>query len=370
MKPSNPLTAPQRAFTLIELLVVIAIIGILIAMLLPAVQKAREAANYAKCQNNLKQIGVALHNYHDTENTFPPASAGMDLYWYYHSRGDDTSATNAINTGAGTGCSWAVYILPYIEQTAIYGKLVLFTNSPNPIPSPLTSIQYPAWAGRAQGGPNYNTFRFFAPSNLLCPSNPMKSFAEVWASVDDTMQNNYVPIAGVNIDPGHTPARLRNGCNGPVAWNGVLYVNSRTRITDINDGTSNVLLMGEQTDWGVDTKGVHNFCRASGVGQSQWEGDWWTNQTISHGFDHCFNTTTITAGVGTRLCPPQGLQAWPNQNYYGSNATNTPIRSPHGNGGSNVLFGDGSVHYLAMGMDTTLFQDLAIRDSGLVKNLD
>jgi prepilin-type N-terminal cleavage/methylation domain-containing protein/prepilin-type processing-associated H-X9-DG protein len=369
MKLFNRLAAPQRAFTLIELLVVIAIIGVLIGLLLPAVQKAREAAGRAKCLSNLKQIGVALHNYHDAMSTFPPASAGMDLYWYYHSRGDDTSASSAINTGAGTGFSWAVYVLPYIEQTVMYGKLVLFANSPNPLPSPLTSIQYPAWAGRAQGGPNAFPLRFFAPSILLCPSNPMRTFTNVYWGVDDTMANHYVPVAGANIDPGHTPPRVRVGGSGPVAWNGVLYINSHTRITDIADGTSNVLLMGEQTDWAVDTSGVQNFCRASGVGQSQWQGDWWTDQTISHGFDHCFNTTTITAGVGTRICT-QALQAWPNQDYYGSNATNTPLRSPHSNGGSNALFGDGSVHYLAKGMDLTLLQNLAIRDSGLVKSLD
>jgi prepilin-type N-terminal cleavage/methylation domain-containing protein/prepilin-type processing-associated H-X9-DG protein len=352
-----------RGFTLIELLVVIAIIAILIGLLLPAVQKIREAAARIRCQNNLKQIGLAMHSYHDANGQFPPAAAGYDLYGYYHSLGDNTDATQAINTGAGLGFSWAVFILPYLEQQAIYAKLVQYSNG---TPADLSSEQTPPYAGRAQGGPNAVTFRFFAPSTLLCPSNPMPTFRNVYFGVNDTMQNQYVPIAGANIDPGHSPVRYEVGGYGTVAWNGVLYINSKTRITDIADGTSNVMLLGEQTDWAADPSGAQNDCRASGVGQSQWEGDWWTNQTISHGFDHCYNTTTITVGLGTRVCS-QALQNYAGDN--GSNGTETPIRSTHGNGGSNILFGDGSVHYLAVGIDLTLFKDLAIRDSALVKEL-
>src|ERR1043166_3122678 len=104
----------RNAFTLIELLVVIAIIAILIALLVPAVQKVREAAARTQCINNLKNIGLALHNYHDSNKVFPPGCMGDGAPW---------------GSGGGWGSSWKVFILPYIDQGPIYSKWVFTGNS-------------------------------------------------------------------------------------------------------------------------------------------------------------------------------------------------------------------------------------------------
>ncbi|MCA9162317.1 MAG: DUF1559 domain-containing protein, partial [Planctomycetales bacterium] len=109
----------QHAFTLVELLVVIAIIGVLVAMLLPAVQAAREAARRSSCSNNMKQLGLALHNYHDTYKALPAGA------WMFNAAG---AGSTSCTTGNGRRAPWTVSILPFIEQNNIYDK-VDFTKS-------------------------------------------------------------------------------------------------------------------------------------------------------------------------------------------------------------------------------------------------
>src|SRR6185369_3767499 len=124
-----------RGFTLIELLVVIAIIAILIALLVPAVQKVREAAARAQCQNNLKQMGLAMHNYHDTKKEFPPGDSSD--YTPYGTITFPQAGTAPANTySGGWGSSWIVFILPYVEQSTLYSRWVFngasgYTNATN-----------------------------------------------------------------------------------------------------------------------------------------------------------------------------------------------------------------------------------------------
>ena len=187
----------KRGFTLIELLVVIAIIAILIALLLPAVQQAREAARRSTCKNNLKQIGLALHNYHETHRVFPPGFIN-DNSWL-------------CNT----------FILPFMDQGPLYNQL-----SPNG-PMDLTNATVLALV------------RTVLPA-YLCPSS----------ADPNPSQNADNKVNGVAIGLTNYLGFNGNGdyrCNSTAKPNGIFYMNSATRIRDITDGVSNTLAFTERT---------------------------------------------------------------------------------------------------------------------------
>lgn len=189
MRPSA--VSKRHAFTLIELLVVIAIIAVLIALLLPAVQQAREAARRTQCKNNLKQIGLALHNYHDTMSIFPPESI-----W----------AQGAIGSYAPRNYTWLVMILPYVDQAPLYNSANLTT----PIwGQAIVSKQLPA---------------------LTCPSDPGATVANGMSTT------NYAGSEGYDWWP-----RSNN------VLGGIFTLRGTTRIRDIVDGTSNTIAVGEVT---------------------------------------------------------------------------------------------------------------------------
>jgi prepilin-type N-terminal cleavage/methylation domain-containing protein len=206
------MVAPQRrAFTLVELLVVIAIIGVLISLLLPAVQRAREATNRVKCQNNLKQVGLALHNYHDANDCFPPGKF------------PPMSTIDAGNDFDRR--TWMPKILPYIEQQQLYNEEEAFHT---PSPPEMT------W----QGCPD----RWVPIATLMCPSDPANpkniTFGATTPETSQSIHGNYVLCAGSDyFDP---PYSLDGG-----HLNGTFYWQSHTRIAEITDGLSNTLFGGE-----------------------------------------------------------------------------------------------------------------------------
>jgi prepilin-type N-terminal cleavage/methylation domain-containing protein len=184
-------------FTLIELLVVIAIIAVLIALLLPAVQQAREAARRSQCKNNLKQIGVALHNYHDVHNFFPPAKI-----W-----GNETQCQSWVR---GNSMSWRVMILPYVDQAPLYNQMNFSewiqcrVLSPSTIASAKTKV-LPAY---------------------ICPSDPTKAISSA-----NTAGANYAAMASA--------ASTYHGSN----QGGLPYTAART--ADFSDGLSNTVMVAE-----------------------------------------------------------------------------------------------------------------------------
>src|SRR5262245_46048042 len=197
----------RTAFTLVELLVVIAIIGLLIGLLLPAVQKVREAANRLACRDHLKQIGLALHNHHDANESFPPG---------YMIGGSD-------NLELGGYCGF-VHLLPFLEQEALFRRWDLAGKWYDPPNAALVGTELKVF---------------------YCPSNRTRGV------VDMTF---LVPIAGRPLpNPAATDYLLSKGANAalceitqiPPAGRGAFDVNTRTRLTDITDGTSNTFAAGE-----------------------------------------------------------------------------------------------------------------------------
>ncbi|MBX3439308.1 MAG: DUF1559 domain-containing protein [Planctomycetaceae bacterium] len=211
--------ARTRGFTLIELLVVIAIIAILIALLLPAVQQAREAARRTQCRNNLKQLGLALHNYHDTHGLFPPGTLAI--------RNNGTavapSEANPGRTAVTGGWAWSVFILPFLEQTALYEGL-----NPNGANFPATP----------------NTFTRTVLPVFQCPTEASPNL------------HTAMPMGGDGVGDGHArssyPAISGSGANAdyanksPRGSRGVFWYNSDARIRDLTDGASNTMMIAER----------------------------------------------------------------------------------------------------------------------------
>ncbi|WP_339729540.1 DUF1559 domain-containing protein [uncultured Gimesia sp.] len=303
----------KHGFTLIELLVVIAIIAILIALLLPAVQQAREAARRSTCKNNLKQMGIALHNYHDTHSVFPygfmvKGSYGASPnYGSYHDR--DT---------------WAHQILPYVDQAPLY-NIYAADNSYFVHQITNTAIS-----------------RAVIPV-YLCPSDPSTP-----GNADNSYRNqgSYVGCAG--------NTRITNS-SSPLP--GMFYRNSKTKIRDILDGSSNTIAASEIVIRGNAATTTYWGCPGCfGIGGAHGEMSFSTHETpntsISDQNYTCKSTTWPNSPCVTRGAS-------------GSDPTFNFARSYHV-GGVHVLLADGAVRFISSNIDRATFQDLGDRADGRV----
>jgi type II secretory pathway pseudopilin PulG len=311
---------------LIELLVVIAVIGILLALLLPAVQKVREAANRAKCVNNLKQLGLALHNYHDVNGVFPPGGVG-----------------HGVQGNPSSGPSWLVLLLPFIEQSNAFNTLPM-TNTTLDWgfqPASLITLLSPV------RGPVYN-----------CPSSPLATVSTYTPTEQTT---NYVGIAGSAMDAVtaslNTPANQQNGY-GAFPNNGVLFPSSAVRIADITDGTTATIVVGEQGNWQIDpSTGAKTDLRSSNYYGTTWNGCQTKYNTLPlNGNDWCLNMTSVRYPNNSNVTGT-GFQA--------GYTANNPLTSTHP-GGVQVARADGSIVFITDNITFITLVRLAIKNDGQV----
>ncbi len=320
--------ATNQGFTLVELLVVIAIIGILVALLLPAVQAAREAGRRASCSNNLKQIGIALHNYHDTNKRFPSAC-----------RSHQTASNWAY------GHSWAVAILPFVEANTLFDKFDLAGVS-----SPHTGLIY-----TGNNEHNGNLVSGVVLPYLQCPSSPLPEMVMLGGAVPAAGAHSpcYTAITGA---ADHGTAVTKNGgqhqARGIQSQGGALVPHRFNGFQSITDGTSNVVVIGEQSDHCRDVSGARIDCR-SDYGHS------FTMGTVPEAYtsdDRWFNSTTVRYAVNHKSWNSSGV----GDEYYGCNR---PIQSAHP-GGAQAALADGSVRLLNQNLDLQTFYNLSNRDDG------
>ena len=287
----------RRGFTLIELLVVIAIIAVLIALLLPAVQQAREAARRTQCRNNLHQLGLALHNYHDTHQCFPPASIKSNLAaGSVPSWGDSSPNT-----------SWLTLILPFVDETALY-------NANNFHRDFQTDANRTVVASKL--------------AQYMCPSD----------NADASLKNglyaygNYACIAGevCNITGGDYQASCK----------GIMFADSRVRMRDIRDGTSNTWIAGEAT---VKSLVVWASGRWSYAVRGFASGGYYTNN---------YQTLNLQSVMGGGCPVAIGI----NSTLGAAGCYNDWFRvlSSQHEGGAFVLFADGQVRFMSENLDTSV----------------
>jgi prepilin-type N-terminal cleavage/methylation domain-containing protein/prepilin-type processing-associated H-X9-DG protein len=304
MHPST--LKPRSSFTLIELLVVIAIIAILIGLLLPAVQKVREAAARMKCANNLKQIGLALHNYADSHGSFPAGNYSAYV----------TTPSLPTNLNLFTSSGWQLQLLPYLEQQNLWQQSYAYLQAN---PGNTFTDSYPACG--------------YVMAMYICPSNVRPTIDNYQGAIYEL--TSYLGCAGTT--------------SGPPSCDGVLYCNSQVRFADITDGTSNTIAVGERPCTG-DLYWGWGFAQSGFTGYG--DGD-----TILGSKDA---SMAIAAGdLATNI----GLQP-PRQPNDTEDIDAAHFWSFH-MVGANFLYCDGSVHFLPYSANN-VFPYLCTRNGGEV----
>ncbi len=370
----------RRGFTLVELLVVIAIIGVMVGLLLPAVQAAREAARRMSCSNNLKQIGLALHNYESTYRTLPPARMMPDYVVAGEVRPSYTSYPNTLPAGAWTGFrSIHTFILPFMEQTAIYDMIDF---------SVPTSVRMTTGGGVTPINANFAAYAN-AAALFICPSDPNTGRV--------ISENNYRANFGGSTPYGGAVDTTQNHIiNATSRGNGAFTIGLSNKFSDFTDGLTNTVVFSERNKGSgnsmtaalpdrrfdvitspnrrqglIPTGEIFNECLAYTPVTSSFNfnsmGRWLDGSDFSNGWPFGFYSATLY----NHVAPP---------NWRGFDCGNwsaiidapgehgiVSARSMHP-GGAQVTLGDGSSRFISESIDLMIWRALGTRAGGEVIN--
>lgn len=317
----------SKAFTLVELLVTIAIIAVLLGLLLPAVQMVRESSRRSHCQNNLRQVGLALLGHEASKQSLPIGA------WRHFPPSYPSSTI---------GMSWWVGLLPHLEQPHLVNRLDCHEA-------------HPGWV--AMHPQNGIAIDGVLIASMFCPSTPLPMLSPV-AGFQVGMPS-YVGISGATNDDGYVESRVNQCCapknDGEISAGGVLIPNSAITLRMVSDGTSQTLAVGEASD----------FCFTSNGDARRVDGGYpngWITGTLALGTPReydpsrtpaSWNITTLRYPLNTRNYDLPGID--------GNRGADNPLLSAHP-GGVNGIYVDGSAHFLADGMEVDALKRLGTRD--------
>jgi prepilin-type N-terminal cleavage/methylation domain-containing protein len=319
----------MRGFTLIELLTVIALVGLLLGLLLPAIQASRESSRRATCANNLRQIGIGMLAHADVKKEFPTGARGNSAFGTY-------------------GMSFWVELLPFMEESALFNQLdrgVAHCGSP------------------VLHGANGQAIHRVSISFMSCPSSPLEPFYRA-GSVEPLMPS-YVGIAGATNHDGFGERRVSDCCitgaGGQISAGGMLIPNRAVSLAGVSDGSTNTILLAECSDYARTASG-REVRIDGGFNQGWMTGTIMTgtppNYTTTFAAPS-YNLTTLRYGINERQYERPGI--------YHAHGPNNPLTSAHP-GGVHALLVDGAVRFIANNISLATLKSLATRDDfGIVE---